>query len=564
MEHSEGRETYGMPVPEEANQATIEFYGVSHEGPLGRYGHMRNAIDRCWNDYRPGTLIWNEWSEWMLETLCSESFVTMTGPGASWKTTCAAMYVVGRWYSAPKDTAVICTSTTLDGLRRRIWKEISKFYRLRPAVGNMVQSRNCIQFEKGVDEAGIFGLATDKGEIEKALGKIIGFHAPIVIVVVDEMPYTPEAIVEACVNLKSGAREFQFIGLGNADDHLDPHGRMSEPVEGWDSISEETPMWKTRRGVCIHLDGRKSPAVTEEDGSKKYPGLINQGDLDETAEIYGEDSPQFWQMRIGFWAPEGVQKTVLSMPMIVKHRAKERVNFDQEAVSGAGLDPAYEGGDRCTLRFAKCGYVEGKQVLLLGERLVIKTRSSPDDPLHYQIVRQVREECIKRDVHPRMFGLDSTGEGGGLHAIFQREWSPEVLGVEFGGRPSKEPVSQTNMKRCDQEYDRLVTELWFYFRLLVQNDQVRGLDEESATEFCRRWYDMLGPYISIETKKKMKERTRKSPDYADADVVVAQVFKRRGGLKLSKIVYADGTPLNSWKEFQKKRSLVSSYEAAAI
>jgi hypothetical protein len=201
-------------------------------------------------------------------------------------------------------------------------------------------------------------------------------------------------------------------------------------------------------------------------------------------------------------------------------------------------------------------------VLSLEERLTVKTKASPDDPLHYQIVRQVREECIKRDVSARMFGLDSTGEGGGLHAIFQREWGPEVLGVEFGGRPSREPVSQTNMKRCDQEYDRLVTELWFYFRLLVQNDQVRGLDDESAIEFCRRWYEMVGPYISIETKKKMKERTRKSPDYADADVVVSQVFKKRGGLKLAALVYADGRPVSTWKDFQMKRSLVSSYEAA--
>ena len=64
-----------------------------------------------------------------------------------------------------------------------------------------------------------------------------------------------------------------------------------------------------------------------------------------------------------------------------------------------------------------------------------------------------------------MFALDSTGEGGGLASIFQREWSPEILCVEFGGRPSKHPVSQTNPKRADQEYDRRVTELWFAFQI---------------------------------------------------------------------------------------------------
>jgi hypothetical protein len=547
-----------MPIPEGTEQPTIELYGFSHDGPLGRYGHMRNAIDLIWNSYQPGTFIWNSWSEWMVAAFCEERWVTVSGPAASWKTTSVAIYLLCAWFSAPRDTVVVCTSTTLDGLRRRIWKEISRFYRLRPCIGNVVQSRNCIQYVKGLDDAGIFGLATDKGEIDKAIGKIIGFHAPQVVIAVDEMPYTPEAIVEAAVNLESGARRFQFIGLGNADDHLDPHGRMCEPLNGWDSVSEESEQWETRRGICIHLDGLKSPAIVDR---KEYPGLINQKDLDTTAEIYGLDSPQFWQMRRGFWAPEGIQKTVLTMPMIIKAKAQEQAVFDRDAALGAALDPAFEGGDRCVLRFFKCGLHEGRKILGLQEIFFVKTKASPADPVHYQIVRQVREECVKRAVPPRMFALDATGEGGGLLSIFQREWSPEVLGIEFGGRPSRQPVSQTNPKRCDQEYDRRVTELWFFFRLLVQGEQVKGLDQESAREFCRRHYEMKGAYISIETKAKMKERTRMSPDLADNIVIGAELFRQRGALRLEKVLYEDEVT-TGWSEFQRNRSLESVYEAS--
>ena len=32
-----------------------------------------------------------------------------------------ALYALCCWYSDPANTVVICTSTTLDGLRRRIW-----------------------------------------------------------------------------------------------------------------------------------------------------------------------------------------------------------------------------------------------------------------------------------------------------------------------------------------------------------------------------------------------------------------------------------------------------------
>ena len=556
-------EKYGWEWEDGTDEGTIELRAFRGDGPLGRYEHLKRAVDAIWNKYEAGSYYWNAWSESLLRTFCEEEWVVVSGPGASSKTCSAAMYGICRWYSSPRDTAVLFTSTTLDGLRKRVWGEVSKYWRKRPAIGNAVQSRNCIQWEKGVDAAGLYGIACDKGEVEKAIGKIIGFHrVRKLIVIVDEMPYTPESIVEACVNLESGKEFFQFIGLGNAADQLDPHGRMSEPIGGWDSVSEESEWWKTKRGVCVHLDGLRSPNVLE--GRDKYPGILTQKNIDTTIELYGAESPQFWQMRRGYWAPEGVSRTVLSMPMIVRGRAQEVAVFDRDFVIGAGLDPAFEGEDRCVLRFFKCGNENGVKVLSLGEMVFIKTKALTGEPVHYQIVRQVKEECVKRGVNAYMFALDATGEGGGLASIFQREWSPEIMMVEFGGRPGKEAVSQTNAKRCDEEYDRMVTSLWFWFRLLVQNEQVRGLDQESATEFCRRYYEMKGKYISIETKAKMKERTRKSPDLADACVIGAELMKKRGGLKLAKVKYEEGSVKRSWTEFQRKRSLESAYEMASF
>jgi hypothetical protein len=550
---------YGKNFPTKDRQA-IELWCFANNPPLGlgRYQHLRNAIDAIWNRADPNTYIWNDWSELMQRTFAENRWVTVTGPAASWKTTSAAIYALSCFYADPANTVVIVTSTTLDGLRRRIWKEISKYHRLRPLYGNIIQSRNCIQYRKGHDDAGIFGLATDKGEIDKAIGKIIGFHAQKMFVFVDEMPYTPEAIVEACVNLESGSKVFEFKGLGNADDHLDPHGRMCEPKSGWDSIDVESEQWQTRRGVCIHLDGLKSPNIR--DKTRVYPGLLTQADIDTTAEVYSVDSPQFWQMRRGFWAPEGIQKTVLSMPMINRSGAAGDCSFDTEVIPCAGLDPAFEGDDRCVLRFGRCGDVNGKKTLRLEHKIFIKARIKPDDPIHYQIVREVMEACKMEGVSPYYFGLDSTGEGGGLASIFQKEWSREILCVEFGGRPSRNPVSSTNPKRADEEYDRRVTELWFFFRLLLLNGQIRGLDDEAATEFCRRWWDMRGNLVVLETKARMKDRTRRSPDEADAVVVLAQVAAARCGLNPRQISYDEDRPETPWKRFLQKRNVLPAYE----
>lgn len=491
----------------------------------------------------------------------------------SWKTTCAAVYADSGWFASPADTIVVLTSTSLPGLRKRIWKEILKYYRrANPGFGHVNASDFAIRFQKGSDEAGVFGVATgqDEGEIQKAVDKIIGFHAKNVIVIVDEMQATNEAIVKACSSLEAGADRFQFIGLGNADSELDPHGQMSEPVNGFDSITAEDERWETKRGICIHLDGLESPRVKE--GDEFYPGLLTQRDIDNEARAYGEDSPEFWRTRRGFWAPQGVTKTVLSPTIIKKFKAREKAEWLTGYKMGAGLDPAFEGGDKCVLQFAKCGEMlaparnveedgvwraddgllktNGLMGIELGETVVIKVSATSPEPIHFQIVRLVKDACEHRGVSPEFFALDSTSEGGGLASIFQREWSPAINLIEFGGRASDLPVSEHNPKPSNQEYDRRVTELWYQFRTLVQNGQIRGLGSEAAIEFCQRLYEMRGNFKRIETKTEMKKRTRKSPDFADSVCVVAEMFRQR--LDLSSGTGGDYARDDSWQKFVRK------------
>lgn len=524
IELSDGK---NLVIPDETNDLTRELSLFHVESPFARFDHLKRAVDLFWNRKIQDAYMWNDWTELMQETFCENDFVTVTGSGASWKTTSAAVYVLMEWFSAPSETVVICTSTTLPGLRRRIWKEITRYYRIDPAMGNLVQSKNCIQYQKGSDDAGIFGIAAEEGEINKAVGRIIGFHAPYIYVLIDEMPYTSEAILEACVNLRTGAKRFKFIGLGNADNKLDPHGRACEPAQGWDSITPEHQIWPTKRGICVHLDCYDSPNVKA--GRVVYPGLLNQQDIDQTIKDYGEDSPQFWQQRRGFWAPESVSRTVISPALIDKFKAKEKAIWNANFRLGAGLDPAFEGGDRCILRLGKCGMDDrGKMVLSLEEKIKLNLSASvKGDPIHYQIVRQVKEACAQRDIPPSMLAIDSTGEGGGLLSIFHREWSTEVQGIEFGGAadPNRR-VSDTSVKMANQEYLNRVTQLWFQFRTLMMNSQIRGLDDETAMEFCQRRFKFVGRLTQVEPKSEMKERTRRSPDQADAVVVLSELFFR--------------------------------------
>ncbi len=548
-----------LQLPKDCNDATKELSIFWGEQPQMKFLHLARSIDMLWNAAQPDSFMWNDWTELMMVTFCEEDWITVTAAAAAWKTTSAALFALASWYSSPHDTVVICTSTTLPGLRRRIWKEVTRYWRICPAMGHPIQSQNCIQYRKGNDDAGIFGIAADIGEINKAVGKIIGFHAPNIIVVVDEMPYTSEAIVEACTNLRTGCERFKFIGLGNADDPSDPHGRACEPENGWDSINPEMQSWRTRRGICLHLDARESPNVKA--GKILYPGLVNQQDIDNTIHDYGEDSPQFWQQRRGFWAPEGVSRTVLSWPMLNKFKALQKPVWITEFKLGAALDPAFEGEDRCILRFPRCGEIEvdGQPLLVLdmGEYITIKIVVTPDgEPEHYQIARQVKDECELRGIGPEMFAYDSTGEGGGLGSIIAREWSPRILGVEFGGKASDKPVSEINHRPCYKEYFNRVTELWFSVRVLLQNGQIRGMDQNTAAEFCKRKYGMKGVLMQVETKKEMKARIGKSPDLADSAAIAVELFRTRMGLMTASGVIGKKAT-DDFTAFAKKMDLAS-------
>ena len=81
------------------------------------------------------------------------------------------------------------------------------------------------------------------------------------------------------------------------------------------------------------------------------------------------------------------------------------------------------------------------------------------------------------------------------------------------------------------------------------NGQIRGLDEETAVEFCQRRWKMVGRLMQVETKAEMKERTRRSPDFADATVVLTELFYRTvGDFRQSGLEIAQDKRFEKWRE----------------
>lgn len=530
---SENKKVLASPYGRERFFFQRGYLAKSYTGE-GRYFHAKNLADMIWRQKGREQFVWHDDMETVLQEYCQTNEVLVTGPASYSKTFGAALYALQFWMEDPLNTGVIVCSTTLPGLKRRVWGEIRKLFLAMPPQikggNNMVDSLTALQSTKGDMQHGIFGIAVAEGNEQKALGRIIGFHPKRILVIVDELTDVPWSIIEALTNLFTGKEKAQFIGIGNAASIFDSHGKMCEPKDGWSSVSVNTERFETKRGgVCIHFDGFKSPNIKA--GKTLFKFLLSQEDIDSTARQYGENSPQMWRFRRGWWCPEGTVKSILSETIINKFRAMDKATWEGGFVSWAGLDPSFEGGDKCVLRFAKTGKeASGIDVMELGESVTIKVDLHSKIPIHYQIAKQVKEECTLRGVDVYHFGMDVTGEGGGLASIIAEEWGPEFHQVEFGGKASDLPVSPINPKTCYEEYANKVCELWYSFRTALMGNQVKGLDADTALEFCARLYTVENK-IKLESKTDMKTRlSGRSPDNADAVVVVLDTVKHRGGL----------------------------------
>lgn len=542
---------YGLRFSYPVTDLEVELYcfrvgRTPEKGGLGKYGHFKNASDIIWPD-----LEWNLWLERQIESLCENQWVSWTGCAASGKTFASALYALVWWLADPSNSTVLLASTTARMIRKRTWANIQTLWRDSNGLpGNMVDSKTTLQSVRGSDKAAIFAVAVLDGSTSKAVANIQGVHSDRVLSIVDEATDTPPAAFEACSNLSKGCSEFQFLAIGNPHSMLDEHGRFSEPKGGWSTVGVETEEWETLRGVCLKFDGLKSPNILA--GKTKYNYLITQEQVRQSIEFEGESSPRFWKYCRGHWAPTGVIKTVLDETLCAKYNVTASHVFVSSSITVAGLDPAF-GGDRCILRFAKYGDLEsGLMGVEFGDIISIQLDSESDEPIHFQIARQVKSACIERDCAPENLAIDATGEGGGLCDILHQEWSSRINRIEFGGKASDKPVSSEDSRQSHEAYANRVTELWFSCREWTIRNQLRGLDRDTMVEFCGRLFDDEKRKIVVERKVAMRARTGQSPDLADAAVLVVEMARILGTGRLSQEAKGD----KEWESLSLKHDAI--------
>lgn len=549
----------GINFPIQWPTAKCHLYCAYNNRGRGNFYHRKEIIKTLWPSYE-----WHKWGERRLKSVCNYRWVTWMGPGNSGKSTDAAIFALERWIESPSDTAVIVCSTTMKMLRKRIWSEVSRWHQALPKginAGELIDSDTMIRWKKGDAKHGIFGMAVEEGPIEEVINNLIGIHTESLVLVLDEMQGIREAIIRATDNMSKNPR-FDFWGMGNPEGD-DPLTRESTPINGWDSVERMvTPRWETlggpmeENGCCEFFNGFDSPAITEPDGEKKFYYLLQQRHINgHLKRVNGNmNDPGFVSQCIG-WPPFlGVESTVLDEQIVQKFKCTAKAVWTHGFKQGAALDPAFGGGDRKILQFFRFGEVQEevqdttpgvwnaagsavktRWVIEMNEWLDVPIDVNSDEPVHYQIQKYVTASCKLKNILPEDFALDSSGEGGGLKAILDKEWGT-VVGVEFGGNPSERVIEQGTERTAKEEYDTRSSELNMTVRRFAMANGLRGLSDKAKEQFCARKTTYRNKKTRVEPKtrrgkvgeKGFKDRLGYSPDHADAVAIACELALQRG------------------------------------
>lgn len=542
---------YGLRFPRALSPAMVELWGYANDhgpaaGGLGAAGHLRRAMQLLWpqlyaGEVERGVPRWREDLELLTWAWCRYRIVTVIGHASAAKTHTFGHIAAASYLADSPNTIVTLTSTHLTGLRKRLWADTLSALQTADLGGGVrgahlfdVRAHDMTVRPRGSREEKyiIEGIATDRGQ--DAVEKIQGTHSRRRrYVIIDEAQGTPPAIFEAASNLMTDP-DFRIAMLANPTRRHSIFGTWCEPAAGWSSIDPDADRhWETRKGgICIRLDGLQSPNIRA--GRTLFPFLVRQDYLDSVARAFGVDSPRWWTFVRGWFAPEGLTGSIY--PAAVLHRAERAIEYALPPTPAAALDPAFEGGDQCSLVLGEYGNA-GESPWALNVREVISVKVAVDetsDPLDFLIAAEVRRICTARGVAPENFILDTTGAGRGVAAILEREWSRRIHKCSFGGAPTTRRLRAGDAETAAELFDRFVSELWWAGRTWMEAGLVGNLGAQPRTlreQLSARQYETVNDRrISVEPKREMKQRLGTSPDEADAFVLLVELLRRKGAV----------------------------------
>jgi len=412
------------------------------------------------------------------------SVVSCNGAGKTW----IGARVMSWFLLTHPGAIVVTTAGTWIQVRRQLWKEISVSYSRLP---------ECLQLPKLnttdwtlTPEWYAIGVSTNDEHFFE------GFHAPYILIIVDEGKSVPQGIFDAINRIFAGmSKMVRLLVLSSPGNAEGPH---------YDSFHSKADMY-SRIKISPFDAYQENP-----DGTRtELPPTthLTQEYIDEMKREYGEESPLYKSMVLAEWSEDIAFR--LFPPSVIRDckdpgECTKRFRVQAGADVGRSAD-----GDECVLYAVKrWEEPDGIHAEVIGFES-FHTADSTEFGDRYKTF------CFLHNVDPNYRNVDGTGIGGPCCDYLKREGF-DVNEIQFAASPTIETPMLANMR----------AELWWYGATMARQGRLHGItDSRTMAQLGapKYSYDNKGR-ILIESKEAMARRIAKeqprspwrSPDRGDA------------------------------------------------
>lgn len=389
-----------------------------------------------------------------------------------------ASLAVSWWLDAhpPGEAFVVTSAPTSAQVRAILWRYIRRMHKENGLPGRVNQVEWLID-----EELVAFGRKPADAD-ESAFQ---GIHAPYVLCVLDEAGGIPDSLWVGAEAITTGPW-CRILAIGNPDNSATHFYKVSQPGSGWNAI---------------RISAFDTPNFTGESVPEKVAvSLISKEWADEKKLEWGENNALYNSKVLGEFTLDSAD-TVVRSSDVATCMLDTEAKYTPADLSPVELGVDVGGGLDETVIRERRGVLAGREWRLRSDR--------PEKiaPLVLRALRESGATAVK---------IDSIGVGFGVigelrNASARHEHNARIIGVNVSENP-----------RDKKKFANLRAEMWWTIgremsaQGLWDLSKMENADITAAELLQPRWELDTKGRIIIEPKDKIRDRTGKSPDHADA------------------------------------------------
>jgi hypothetical protein len=464
----------------------------------------------AWAEDYLGIRLWSRQKDIIESIRDNRNTAVAAGHGVG-KTLCAAV-AVAWWIDThpPEETFVASTAPSVDQVAL-LWDNLRRMH------GTSVK-----RFKEGIVDHPLPGYITGDNKWKLEDGSLLGQgrkppdnmsdvafqgrHAAYLMAIGVEAVGLSPGYLEALGNISTAESNRQLL-LANPTDPGSAMAKLwDEKITGWNRM---------------HISVFDSPLVTGEEGfdASVATGMSGWEYINERTEEWGEDDPRYIARVLGQWAFDA-GNTIYTAEELASAKNTVVLPYDYERPE-MGWDIARKGAD-ATVGYA-CSRGEvwetdpetGKPVKSTGvEGWHIRRRAKwfkaplvGNDPENKSTAQRIHEITVGDGI--QVVKIDASGIGiAVVDGLVPLNPGSYVVIEVFGGAAASDKRGYKNM-RAEQFFE--LKKAMAHHRLDLDPKDEELFDELSGIQF----ENVDGGIIKVESKEKIRQTGRKSPDHAD-------------------------------------------------